>query len=437
MNAPTARLGRSPFTGMRTKKKFNYQKKKTMKTLEIHNDLKKRLRTAAANGSVVAKDVLKALADGKTTTANANYFTSVRKRTLSEEGVSVYQIKITCCNKDIENPNFPDLGREDAQWLKHNRCEISALTFAEQFGLTGYSSDDITYFVSAIGCPSKIHLELISSEQSMEQAYNVENYPNVRQNTDLSCTLHHSCMRHEETARRAADFYHNFAGAKMLVAKGDDGLIYGRSIIWKNIDCVEYPQHSFSMIERVYCSYDFIYTMMMQWAEKNVDLRKRENSYTCTREFVTLREIEIEGDMLDKDTLLNLHLHINVPQLKWHKRGVPYMDTFHIICYYNEKIYISNHEIAQNTQIANCRNTCGSADRLNNICPVCGKVHNSYGLCEKCTRTYFVINDFGSFYTNKKGFTQYQGQSVLREMLHKGKPNKHFQAMLNANKLFI
>ncbi len=239
-----------------------------MKTLEIHNDLKKRLRTAAANGSVVAKDVLKALADGKTTTANANYFTSVRKRTLSEEGVSVYQIKITCCNKDIENPNFPDLGREDAQWLKHNRCEISALTFAEQFGLTGYSSDDVTYFVSAIGCPSKIHLELISSEQSMEQAYNVENYPNVRQNTDLSCTLHHSCMRHEETARRAADFYHNFAGAKMLVAKGDDGLIYGRSIIWKNIECVEYPQHNFSMIERVYCSYDFIYTMMMQWAEK-------------------------------------------------------------------------------------------------------------------------------------------------------------------------
>ena len=54
-----------------------------MKTLEIHNDLKKRLRTAASNGSIVAKDVLKALADGKTTTANANYFTSVRKRTLS------------------------------------------------------------------------------------------------------------------------------------------------------------------------------------------------------------------------------------------------------------------------------------------------------------------------------------------------------------------
>ena len=82
-----------------------------MKTLVIHNDLKKRLKTAAANGSMVAKEVLKAVADGKTTNANANYFTSVRNRRASDETVGVYQIKITCCNKDIENPNFPDLGK--------------------------------------------------------------------------------------------------------------------------------------------------------------------------------------------------------------------------------------------------------------------------------------------------------------------------------------
>ena len=407
-----------------------------MKTLVIHNDLKKRLKTAAANGSIVAKEVLKAVADGKTTNANANYFTSVRNRRANDETVGVYQIKITCCNKDIENPNFPDLGREDAQWLKHNRCEISAPTFAEQFGLTGYSSDDYTYFASAIGCPSKIHLELISSEQDMEQAYNMENYPDIRQNSDMSSTLHHSCMRYDETARRAADFYHNFAGAKMLIAKGDDGLIYGRSIIWRNIESVEYPQQQFSMIERIYCCYDFIFTMMMNWAIQNVDLRKKENSYTCTRDFITLREMELNGVTFGKGAHLNLRLHINVPQLKWHKQGVPYLDTFHLICYYQEKIYISNHEVAPNTQIANCRNTNGTADRVNNICPVCGKVHIYSGLCEKCTQTYFISNKFGSFYTNKKGFTQYKGDSVLREMMHKGKPNKHFQAMLNTDKLF-
>ena len=82
-----------------------------MKTLVIHNDLKKRLKVAASNGSVVANDVLKAVADGVQTDANANYFTSVRKRSITEDGVTAYQIKITCCNKDVENPNFPDLGR--------------------------------------------------------------------------------------------------------------------------------------------------------------------------------------------------------------------------------------------------------------------------------------------------------------------------------------
>ncbi len=409
-----------------------------MKTLVIHNDLKKRLRTAAANGSVVAKEVLKAVAEGKTTNSHANYFTSVRKRTTSDDGgVGVYQIKITCCNKDIANPNFPDLGREDAQWLKHNRCEISALNFAEQFGLMDYSSDDITYFVSAIGCTAKIHLELISSEQSMEQAYNAENYPNIRQNSDMSCTLHHSCMRYEETARRAADFYHNFAGAKMLVAKGDDGLIYGRCIIWKNIETTQY-EHRFSMIERIYCCYDFIYTMMMRWAEHNVDLRKQENSYTCTKDFVTVREISIaeQDETIPKGTRLTLDLRIPVPQLKWHKCGVPYLDTFYIICYHDGKIYLSNYEVATNTQLASCRNTYGYADRINYICPVCGKLHDSSGLCRQCSQTYFVTNDFGTFYINKKGFAQYQGHSVLREMLHKGKPNKHFQSLLNTNKLF-
>lgn len=408
-----------------------------MKTLEIHNDLKKRLRTAAANGSVVAGDVLRTIAEGKTTTANANYFTSVRKRTASDDGVGVYQIKITCCNKDLDNPNFPDLGRADAQWLKHNRCEISALNFAEQFGLTGYSSDDITYFVSAIGCPSKIHLELISSEQAMEQAYNMENYPNIRQNSDQSSTLHHSCMRYEETAKRAADFYHNFAGAKMLIAKGDDGLIYGRCIIWKNIETTQY-KHLFSLIERVYCCYDFIYTMMMQWAERNVDLRKRENTYTCTKDFVTLKDIRLDeqNETLNKCTQLTMNLRIRVPQLKWHKCGVPYLDTFHMICYCNEKIYIANHEVESNSYLADCRTTSGRADRVNYICPVCGKIHGSYGLCSQCNQTYFVVSDFGSFYTNRKGFAQYQGQAVLREMMYKGRPNKHFQALLNTNKLF-
>ena len=441
MNALTERLGRLPFISNEDKRKINLstsKKKKTMKTLVIHEDLKKRLKLAASNGSVVAKDVLKAAGNGKETNANANYFTSVRKKhTSSEDGVGVYSIKITCCNKDIENPNFPDLGRKDAQWLKHNRCELSVGSFIDQFGLRDYCSDDITYFASALGCASKIHLELISSEQDMEKAYNMENYSNMRQYSELSATLHHSCMRYEGTAKNAADFYHNFAGAKMLIAKGEDGLIYGRCIIWRNVESEEYDT-PFTLIERVYCCYDFIYTMMMRWAEKNVDLRKRENSYTCTREFIALRDLAMEKDNITfyKGAQLNLNIHIKVPQLKWHKAGVPYMDTFYMICYYQGNLYISNHEIGGCAHVADCRETTGYAYRSGNICPVCGKVHSTKGLCSTCQITYFVTNEFGSFYKNTKGFVKYKDNYVLREMMHNGKPNRHFQAMLNTDKLF-
>lgn len=409
-----------------------------MKTLVIHNDLKKRLKVAASNGSVVANDVLKAVADGVQTDANANYFTSVRKRSITEDGVTAYQIKITCCNKDVENPNFPDLGREDAQWLKHNRCELSALCFVDNFGLADkYTSEEITYFASALGCPVKLHLELISSEQDMEKAYNMENYPNMRQNSDLSCTLHHSCMRYEDTARRAADFYHNFAGAKMLIAKGEDGLIYGRTIIWKNVE-IEGMKTKVSLIERVYCCYDFIYALMMEWAAKNVDFRKKENTYNCTQGFVALRKINMSEDncQVDKNEQLTLEMRINVPQLKWHKCGVPYMDTFHRICYCDGNLYIANYVVKPNSNFADCRNTSAFAERTNHICPVCGKVHCSSGLCGSCRDTYFTTNEYGSFYMNKKGFAVYKGKTVLREMLYKGKPNKNYQTVLNTDKLF-
>lgn len=270
-----------------------------MRTLVIHNDLKKRLKVAASNGSKVAKEVLETANQGMTTNANTNYFTSVRKKSTSNDDVCTYQIKITCCNKDIENQNFPDLGKEDAQWLKHNRCPINNRIFVEQFGLNDYSEDEMTYFASAICCPVKIKLELRSSEQDIEEAYNSDNYANIRQNTDLSNSLHHSCMRYEAMAKIAADFYLNFAGARVLVAKGEDGLIYGRCIVWKNIESDQFGV-KLSLMDRVYCCFDFIYTMMVKWAEEHLDLRKKENSFTSTQSFIVLHKMEVQGAVYEK-----------------------------------------------------------------------------------------------------------------------------------------
>lgn len=112
------------------------------------------------------------------------------------------------------------------------------------------------------------------------------------------------------------------------------------------------------------------------------------------------------------------------------------MDTFHRICYCDGNLYIANYVVKPNSNFADCRNTSAFAERTNHICPVCGKVHCSLGLCGSCRDTYFTTNEYGSFYVNKKGFAVYKGKTVLREMLYKGKPNKNYQTVLNTDKLF-
>ena len=62
-------------------------------------------------------------------------------------------------------------------------------------------------------------------------AYLGANYSSITDN-DIS-TLHNSCMRYEDKARNAADFYANFAGAGILVAKDKSNNVLGRAVVWK------------------------------------------------------------------------------------------------------------------------------------------------------------------------------------------------------------
>ena len=48
-------------------------------------------------------------------------------------------------------------------------------------------------------------------------------------------SLHSSCMRYEDKARNAADFYTNFAGAKILVARDESNNILGRAVVWNEV----------------------------------------------------------------------------------------------------------------------------------------------------------------------------------------------------------
>ena len=79
--------------------------------LSASNELKSRLTHAAANGSVIAADILaetKRNADvSEIIRGGYNFFSTKRKRT----GCAFYQkirIVFTTCNKDLNNKNFPD-----------------------------------------------------------------------------------------------------------------------------------------------------------------------------------------------------------------------------------------------------------------------------------------------------------------------------------------
>ena len=69
------------------------------------------------------------------------------------------------------------------------------------------------------------------------EAYLESNYSPISDGSESS--LHNSCMRYEDKARNAADFYANFAGAKILVARDDSSNVVGRAIVWKRDNIVE------------------------------------------------------------------------------------------------------------------------------------------------------------------------------------------------------
>ena len=65
------------------------------------------------------------------------------------------------------------------------------------------------------------------------EAYLESNYSPIA-DSDTS-SLHSSCMRYEDKARNAADFYTNFAGAKILVARDESNNILGRAVVWNEV----------------------------------------------------------------------------------------------------------------------------------------------------------------------------------------------------------
>lgn len=202
--------------------------------LYASNELKSRLTHAAANGSVIAADILSELKKNRPAQeiirGSYNFLSTKRKWT---DCGSFRKIRIvfTAFNKDPEHPNFPDRNNPQAPWFPENRTDLEPSTFIEQFkNLREYTSCEINYFRSAITLDSKVSVRLYTRMNDFLDAYLESNYSSITDG-DTS-TLHNSCMRYEDKARNAADFYANFAGAGILVARDEGNNVLGRAVVW-------------------------------------------------------------------------------------------------------------------------------------------------------------------------------------------------------------
>lgn len=388
--------------------------------IEIHSDLVNRLKMAAANGSKVCADILKAYAKRPTTTGNANYFTSVRVKS-----DSCLRVKITMCNKDIYHKNFPEKGKPNVQWESKYRCEcgLPDLMKAVKLNPDNYASAEIQYAVSALCVTTKIKLILEKTQAGIQQAYDSNNYCQYRQNPEMP--LHGSCMRHENTANIAADFYKNVCGANILVAKGEDGCIYGRAIVWPRLECnffnyVEYPPalDELSLMDRIYYSHEFIQAMFKQWAQKNVDAYKTNNDY-YHKEEITLT---------DTNQKLSATLMLSIPQVKWHQYGAPYVDTMTYIFYHaeGEQLYLLNAEHYDDMYyLGRCDSTIGTAAISEYICPSCGRITSFRNACDTCMEEQTVdIEGIGKTVLSVK---KYKDKYYPASYFENGKPKRTFE----------
>lgn len=402
----------------------------------ISNELKSRLINASYNGSKIATDVLGQLSlrtdSSNIIRGNANYFSTIRK-VHNLTSYTKMRIVITACTKELTNEKFPDKNNPQAPWFKENRTILEPSTFVNYFkGLPEYSSEELEYFASAICLDSKVKVKVYDKMADFFNAYNGGNYSPFAQTSESS--LHSSCMRHDFTASCAADFYHNFAGAKILVATDSANNILGRAVLWEraygNLDGRDFIV---SVLDRVYYTHIFVMKMIYNYAAKiGVNLHKEYNDYSHTRDFEVINPVD--GMIWQPGEFVSLTLKIKPLFSKWHKQGGPYMDTFFklILDPFNG-LALTNED--NEYSVAHFRSIEGQAVRDKNVCPKCNCLHGGSQLfCSKCFDEMTEVTPMGRMLVGKT--TKYNNESYPAVLFNNGRPNPEFSLYLQLNRLF-
>lgn len=407
-----------------------------MKTI-VSDDLKVRLNYASINGSVIATDILEQLKLNKDVTevirGTANFFSTKRVKNSADEYVKM-KILFTACTKDLNNENFPDRQNPKAPWFAENRTKLEPSTFVDYFReLRDYTCEELEYFANAICVSSKIEIKMYDKMNDFIDAYIGENYIPYAQYGENS-TLHNSCMRHSTMVYRLGDFYSNFAGASILVARDSENNVLGRAIVWKKATGMfDGEEKQVSVLDRVYYSHSFVMKMIIKYAQGiGINLRKTYNDYSHRVQFTMLNPIE--GLNMEVGDKIEHILNICVPASKWHKKGTPYLDTF---CYVNittdGKVQLSNESTGR--CVATCQSTSGVANRSRYICPSCGDVHtDSENLCDTCKSKLISKTIFGDMLMDK--VKSYNDVKYPASFFEKGRPSAHLELNLQIAKLY-
>lgn len=405
--------------------------------INVTKELKSRLKNAALNGSVVAKEVLEQINSTRDVSdiikGSSNFFTTKRRKQTGQEYTKV-KIVFTACNKDVTNENFPDRNNPQAPWFAENRTEMEPATFVKCFRfLREYSDEELSYFANAICVNSRVSVKLCEKMSDFIAAYSSANYYT---NTQFGeSTLHNSCMRYEHTTRNAADFYFNFAGAKILVAFDAAHNILGRAVVWeKALNENANNPLTVSVIDRVYYTHSFVMKMIIAHAEQiGINLRKEHNDSSHPTDYIVMNPIE--GMDAVKNDHIRIGLRIKVPASHWHKQGAPYMDTFlYVQVAEDGSVELSNRFTSR--AVAHCQETNAYAERKKSVCPNCGELHDdsSRVFCDECYNKITENTLLGRMIVGKT--IEYKNCKYPAFLFSKGRPIAPFKLYMQLQKLY-
>lgn len=406
--------------------------------INISPEMRSRLQNATANGSVIAGDILAEIAKdcdvSELIRGTYNYFTTKRIKA-NHNSFHKLRIVFTACGKNLGNENFPDKGNPSAPWFRENRADLEPSTFIGLFrNLREYTPEEKRYFISAITLDSKVSVKIYSGMKDFFESYCEDNYTITSDNGESS--LHNSCMRYEDKARNAADFYRNFAGARIMVAKDRECNIIGRAVVWNDVtwETEDGMEVSVSLMDRIYTSHTFVTDLMRAAAQKaGIIFRKQHNDYSHQKEVIVLNSPDgVDGIMPGE--VLSVNLRLEVPVCQWHKRGVPYLDTFSYLMLAGDVLELRNHY--NHNQIAGCHSTSGYAARHKYVCPRCNRIHDSPAekFCAHCRPEIYTDTVFGRT-LNSRAVT-YKGAQYPSSLFKRGKPIPQLRRYLQIERLF-